>query len=100
MAVFRHGDLSHANAERCDHRITFEAFERTIGELARCVKDGGYLVIQHSNFRFGDTTVAARFRPVLSVKRGRFEPQLPLYGPDNRRLDVPAYEEAVFQKVG
>jgi SAM-dependent methyltransferase len=98
MAVFRHGELSRTNAATCDHHITFEAFERTVAELARCVKEGGFLVVQHSNFRFCDTRLAEEFEPVLSVDHGHYEEGLPLYGPDNRRLDVPSYGEVVFQK--
>jgi hypothetical protein len=45
MAVFRHGDLGGDHPESCSHRITFEAFEATVTDLARCLKPGGYLVI-------------------------------------------------------
>lgn len=98
MAVLRHGHLSWSNPRRCDHRITFEAFERTVRDLARCVKDGGLLIIQHSNFRFCDSEVAADFRAVLTVNNGGRGPRNPEFGPDNRRLSEPPYGEVVFQK--
>lgn len=98
MAVLRHGDLSDSNLQRCDHRITFAAFELTVRDLGRCVKDGGLLIIQHSNFRFGDAVASTDFHPVLSVDNGDFVSQKPVFGVDNRRLDVPPYEEVVFRK--
>ena len=81
----------------CSHRITFEAFEATITDLARCLKPGGYLVIEHSNFRFSDTAVAAQFqrvwrRPCTTGDRQR----TPLFGPDNRLLVLPTCIETVF----
>jgi hypothetical protein len=99
MAVLRHGDLSWSGTQRCDHRITFDAFERTVGDLARCVKDGGLLIIQHSNFRFCDAAPAAHFQSLLSVDNGHFNPQAPLFGPNNCRLDVASYGEVVFRKM-
>lgn len=88
MAVLRHGDLSRDGVRRCDHRITFAAFESTVAELARCVRPGGLLIIQHSNFRFCDTTVSAGFETVLDVKTGLFPERERLFGADNRLLDV------------
>jgi SAM-dependent methyltransferase len=100
MAVFRHGGLSFSDARRCDHLITFDAFERTISGLARCLKDGGLLAIRHANFRLCDTASAECFRPVFRVEEPRFHPQAPLFGPDNRRLDEPFYPDVVFEKLG
>ena len=99
MAVFRHGDLSFSGAHRCEHLITFDAFERTVSGLARCLKDGGLLAIRHANFRLCDTALAERFRPVFRVEQPPFHPQAPLFGPDNRRLDVPFYGDVVFEKL-
>lgn len=98
MAVFRHGDLHSPVAHRCDHRIRFEAFERTLGDLARCLRPGGLLAIRHSNFRFRDTAVAADFDVVLSVGDGRPDPGTPLYGRDDRLLPGLGYNDAVFRK--
>ena len=98
MAVLRHGDLSYPDVQTCDHRITFAAFERTVDDLARCVKDGGLLIIQHSNFRFCDTVASTNFRTVLRVDNGPFVSREPLFGPDNRRLDSVPSGEVVFRK--
>jgi hypothetical protein len=100
MAVLRHGALSNSTVQSCDHCITFEAFDRTVSGLAGCVKPGGLLVIQNSNFRFCDASASDRFRPVFSVDNGFFHPGLPLFGSDNRRLDVPSYQDVVFEKLG
>lgn len=98
LAVLRHGDLSYSQVDRCDHRITFQAFEATVEGLARCLKVGGFLALQHSNFRFCDTATASSFRPVLSIPTPPFHPQAPLFGSDNRRLRVPSYDDVVFEK--
>jgi SAM-dependent methyltransferase len=99
MAVLRDGELSDPRVLRCDHRITFAAFERTLSDLARCLKDGGLLIVQHSNFRFCDAATAAHFQALLTVDNQPFHERTPLFGPDNRRLDVPPYGEVVFREV-
>jgi SAM-dependent methyltransferase len=98
MAVLRHGDLSYSDVPTCEHRLTFAAFATTVTDLARCVKPGGLLVIENSNFRFCDLDLSARFACVLSVAKPPFNPQCPLFGPDNRRLAVPSYDEVAFRK--
>jgi SAM-dependent methyltransferase len=98
MAVLRHGDLSFTDAERCDHLITFDAFERTVADLALVVKPGGLLAIQHSNFRFCDSGSAAEFDVAFSVDNGHFHPNEPLFGPDNNRMHVPSYPDVLFRK--
>lgn len=98
MAVLRHGDLSRDGVQRCDHRITFDAFERTVAELARCVRPGGLLIIQHSNFRFCDTAISASFDTLLSVENGQFADRERIFGKDNRLLNVGPYGEVVFRK--
>lgn len=99
MAVLRHGDLTKSGALRCDHRLTFDAFERTVAGLARCVKHGGLLIIHYSNFRFCDSVVSPDFEPVLSLHDGYSDPRAPLFGRDNVRLNVPSYDDVVFRKV-
>lgn len=58
--VFRHGDLTGKRRQSCADLISFEAFERTVAELAICLRSGGLLVTEHSNFRFEDTYVKSR----------------------------------------
>ena len=99
MAVLRHGDLSDGDRESCAGVISFEAFEATVTGLARCVKPGGLLLIEHSNFRFTDTAVSAGFRAAVNRPRGKVDHRTPLYGPDNRRLEAPAVVTVGFRKL-
>lgn len=79
--------------------ITFESVNRIVSDLSRCLKSGGLLVIQHSNFRFCDTAAAVAFRPVMSVDNGHFNPYVPLFSPDERWLNVSSYDDVVFEKT-
>ena len=99
MAVFRHGDLG-SRPPRCDHLIRFADFERTVTDLARCLRPGGMLAIRNANFRFSDTGIAAAFEPVLRLRNNQPISRTPLYGPDNCLLDDPVYPEIVFRKRG
>ncbi len=99
MAVFRHGDLARTVPVSCRPRITFSAFDRTVVELADCLRTGGYLAIEHSNFRFADTSVARRFEVVWSRDPEPGEPSTPRYGRDDRLLDVQEYRDVIFLKV-
>ncbi|MFZ2403622.1 MAG: class I SAM-dependent methyltransferase [Methylobacter sp.] len=98
MAVLRHGDLGVGNAEFCTHLIRFSDFERTVTDLCRCLKPGGYLVIRHSNFRFADIAVASEFDNVLSFEAGTNGNTTPIYGSDNRLLANYVYNDVVFRK--
>jgi hypothetical protein len=85
--------------ESCAHRITFEAFEVTVTDLARCLKPRGYLVVEHSNFRFSDTAVAAQFECVARRSCTTTDCQrTPLFGPNNRLLETPTCIEIAFRK--
>ncbi len=98
MSVLRHGDLAVDNAEFCTHLIRFSGFERTVSDLCRCLKPGGYLVIRHSNFRFSDTAIASEFDTVLSLDHEIPHSGTPLYGPNGQRLMNAVYNEVVFRK--
>ncbi len=93
MAVLRHGDLK--TVSRSDPLLRFEDFERTVADLARCLKPGGYLALRHTNFRFADSDTASGFDRVLEVPPN---PLTPLFGRDNRRLAGAAHDEGVFRK--
>ena len=99
MAVTRHGTLEAREPDRCDDVLPFARFDSLVTQLARCLKPGGYLVIWNSHFRFSDTYSAAGFDVVMSGPPHRTKTG-PFYGPDNRRIDGPAYLEAVFRKHG
>ncbi len=75
MAVFRHGDLNCSPPpQKCDHRIRFVDFEKSVTDMARILKPGGLLIIQHAMFRFDDTLVAARFRTAITHGTGETAP--------------------------
>ncbi len=99
MAVLRHGDLSDGDRDSCEGVIGFEAFEATVTGLARCVKPGGLLLIEHSNFRFADTAVSAGFVPAVTRHRAEVDRRTPVYGPDNRRLAEQAEVTVGFRKL-
>jgi SAM-dependent methyltransferase len=98
MAVFRHGDLNNAPPPpKCDHRIRFADFEQSVADLARTLKPGGLLVIQHAMFRLADTAVASGFETVLSVQVAG---NAPLYGRDDCNLAGVVDPDVVFRKIG
>jgi SAM-dependent methyltransferase len=99
MAVLRHGNLGYSRPASCKRFITFEAFDATVSQLARCLKVGGYLVIEHSNFRFRDSSCASQFAVVVRRGLPDYERPTPLYGPDDLLLDDQEYDELAFQKL-
>jgi hypothetical protein len=99
MAVLRHGDLGYRPSASCAHRIKFEAFDNTVRELSRCVKIGAYLIIEHSNFRFCDSSSASQF-VVVGTRDAPVAPRpTPMFGRDNMRLEDQIYREVIFRKV-
>ncbi len=97
MAVFRHGDLNISPPPpQSGHRIRFAEFDQSVADLARALKPGGLLVIQHAMFRFGDTRTAKDFETVYSAKPDKREP---LYGRDDCLLPDAEYLDVVFRKL-
>jgi SAM-dependent methyltransferase len=97
MAVFRHGDLnSSPPPPKCDHRIRFVDFERSVTDMARILKPGGLLIIEHAMFRFEDTLVAAEFETILSLKTDK---TAPVYGGNDCLLDEIDSSGVVFRKT-
>jgi SAM-dependent methyltransferase len=97
MAVFRHGDLniSPPPPESC-HRIRFAEFDQSAADLARVLKPGGLLIIEHAMFRFCDTRAAKDFETVFRVKLDKLNP---LYGRDDCLLPHAEYPDVVFRKL-
>jgi SAM-dependent methyltransferase len=97
MAVFRHGDLNTSPPPlESGHRIRFADFEQSVADLARVLKPGGLLVIQHAMFRFCDTRVAKEFETVFKVNFDKWEP---LYGRNDCLLPDEKYPDVVFRKI-
>lgn len=97
LCVLCHGDLRQNKTPplNCASLIEFDAFERVVNGLSRCLRRGGLLFLYGSNFRFADTSVASNFQVVLntSVPDGA-----PLYDRHNRLLTGSRYLEVGFRK--
>ena len=97
MAVYRHGDLNVSPPPpRCDHRIRFADFERSVSDLARVLKPGGLLAIQNAMFRFADTRVASGFETAFLSPPDEGGP---IYGADDCLVPDAVYCEVVFRKT-
>jgi SAM-dependent methyltransferase len=98
MAVFRHGGLGESGINnRCDHLIRFEDFERTVDEIARCIKPHGLLFIANCNFRFSDTAASKDFE-IVWRDNSAADAHSPIFGPDNRFLPGTSYDEIGFRR--
>jgi len=98
LAVFQRPELKESPAVATSApRLLFASFDRVVSGLAAAVKPGGFLVIRHSMFRFGDTDAARNFQAVLRLPSpaGFF----PRFDAGDRRLPDENDEGVVFQKL-
>lgn len=95
LSVLRHGRLDAELPEDCGAILSFTRFAAAVAALDACLKPGGILIIWGSHFRFADLSLAAGYAPILS-RPGRCD--LPVYGPDNRRLAEPGMEQIILSK--
>jgi hypothetical protein len=91
------GDLTALGFQRADPFFTFDEFERTVTDFARCLKPGGLLLLHATNFRFGDTRVAAGFDVALEASAAQREP-VALFDRENRLLPGEVYAAVGFRK--
>ena len=99
MAVFRHGDLA-KRPPSSEPKLTFASFDNTLRNLARCVKPGGYLAIEHANFLFTDASVGPGFRCILDRKRTEADVRTPVYGRENLLMEPqPTSVGILFEKL-
>ena len=87
MAVFRDPALDSAMTRSTAGHLGFADFERGIADLVRCLKPGGLLFVEHSNFRIADTGSAPLLDAVLHADPPRSGIYPGLYGRDGRRID-------------
>jgi 2-polyprenyl-3-methyl-5-hydroxy-6-metoxy-1,4-benzoquinol methylase len=97
LSVLCNGDLTNSGVKRCDHVMTFDAFERVVTDLARCLKPGGLLFLHTTNFRFCDAAVAAGFDVVLQAEPSQLASDV-LFDRDNRLMKHVRYLDVGFRK--
>jgi len=97
LAVLCHGDLTISGARRSDPLIRFEDFERSVVDLARCVRPGGLLFLHTTNFRFSDTTAAQGFDVVLEARPDQLAPDV-LFDREGRLMPGARYLPVGFRK--
>jgi SAM-dependent methyltransferase len=97
LAVLCHGDLTVTRARRSEPLLRFADFERTVADLARCLKPGGLLFLHTTNFRFCDTTVAGGFDVVLEARPEQLAPDV-LFDREGRLMPGARYLPVGFRK--
>lgn len=99
LAVFRHGVLERYQPRSSTGVMPFARFEEAIAMLDRALAPGGYLAIFNAHFRFADTPVSAHYEADSLRLAGQL-PQVPLYGPDDRRIAAVSEVPALYLKLG
>jgi SAM-dependent methyltransferase len=97
LAVLCHGDLTVRRARRSEPLMRFADFERTVVDLARCVKPGGLLFLHTTNFRFCDTVVTGGFDAVLEAKPEQMAPDV-IFDREGRLMPGERYYPVGFRK--
>jgi uncharacterized protein YqjF (DUF2071 family) len=99
LAVLVNGDLTASAARRSDPVLYFDAFERIVGDFARCLKPGGLLILHTTNYRFCDTAAARDFDVVYEADPKHLAPDV-LFDRNNRLMsgERERYLAVAFQK--
>jgi SAM-dependent methyltransferase len=97
LAVLCHGDLTVMGAERSEPLLRFSDFERTVVDLARCLRPGGLFFLHTANFRFSDTVVADQFDIVLEARPEQMAPDV-LFDRQGRLMPGERYYPVGFRK--
>lgn len=95
LAVLQRGTLNTEMPVDAGSILPFARVARMLAELDRCLRPGGLLLIDHTNYRFTDMPMANRYEPVLCKLGGRTTPK---YGPDSRLLPDARYPTVIFRK--
>jgi SAM-dependent methyltransferase len=97
LAVLCHGDLTVKRAQRSEPLMRFADFDRTVADLARCLKPGGLLFLHTTNFRFSDTATADQFDVVLEARPEQMAPDV-LFDREGRLMPGERYYPVGFRK--
>lgn len=91
---------STANRTTADNQVSdwpFHQFESAIVSLDQKLSDGGLLVIDHCDFRFTDTCVAAKYE-ALPVEHNQITRDRPTYNALNQKISDLSENDRVFVK--
>jgi trans-aconitate methyltransferase len=97
MAVFQRSQNRNQTAPTAHGSFTFAKFEQELARLDAKLKPGGLFFIDHSDFSFEDTSVAAHYTP-LDFPGNRFLHDRPLFGRDNKLMATQHSLHRAFQK--
>jgi SAM-dependent methyltransferase len=97
LAVLCHGDLTVTGAQQSEPLLHFRDFERTVAELAQCLKPGGLFFLHTTNFRFSDTAAAGAFEVVLEARPEQMAPDV-LFDREGRLKPGERYYPVGFRK--
>ena len=97
LAVLCHGDLTTYGAQWSEPLLRFADFERTVVDLARCLKPGGLLFLHTTNFRFCDTALAGGFDVLLEARPDQMAPDV-LFDREGRLMPGERYYPVGFRK--
>jgi len=97
MAIFQRTENRTRPTEVAHGNFNFEKFEEEIRALDKRLKAGGLLFIDHADFRFEDTDVAARFTP-LEFDGNLFTHDRPVFDRDNRLIATQYSVHRAFRK--
>jgi SAM-dependent methyltransferase len=97
MAVLQRSENRTHTAPVAHSSFPFARFEQEIARLDAKLKPGGLLFLDHADFRFEDTPVAARYTPLL-FPGSQIAHNRPLFGPGNTLIATRYTMQRAFQK--
>jgi SAM-dependent methyltransferase len=97
MAVFQRSENRNRTAPLAYPGFRFKQFAQQIARLDALLKPGGLFFIDHTDFRFEDTAIAASYTP-LKIPGSPFTHERPLFGSDNKLIATSYTMHRAFQK--
>lgn len=98
MAVLRHGQLESERPQNCAAIMPFARFDDALADLDSALAPGGWLAIGNAHFRLADAALTARYEPDPAEFPHLSHPSL-LYGPDDRRIELPGRIAVLHRKL-